>query len=97
MMTLLEFSSIFPLGVNRALEGHITDRSRGLVSMLSIAHLATRFALALFGAPMDPVMVGEGLLAILAHAHISERRLAGKLHPVHKDVDARRVRDDLTR
>lgn len=44
---------------------------------------------------MDPVVVDAGLLAVLTHAHVTERRLARELHLVHEHVDAAGVRHDL--
>lgn len=46
---------------------------------------------------MDPVVVGDGLLAVLPDPHVPEGRLAGELHAVHQDVYACCMSDNLAR
>lgn len=59
------------------------------------AHLAALLAFALLGAPMHPVMMRGRLLAVLAHAHVAERRLARHLGALHHNRQAAGVHDDL--
>lgn len=60
-------------------------------------HLAALPTLALLGAPVHPVVLDGGLLAVLPHAHVAERRFAREVLPVQQDRDAARVGHDPTR
>lgn len=46
---------------------------------------------------MNPVVMRDGLLSVLAHADVPVRGFARELHAIHEDIDARCVRDNLAR
>lgn len=58
-------------------------------------YLAASFALALLGAPVDPMVMCQGLFSVLPHTHISKCRFAGELDAVYEYVDTRGVGHNL--
>lgn len=64
---------------------------------MTAMYLPASLALALLAAAVHPVVMNAGLLPVLSDPNVAEGGLAGKLHPVHEDVDACLMSDDLAR
>ena len=62
-----------------------------------VSYLATLAALALLRAPVHPVVLDGGLLAVSSYPHITESRLTREVLTIHQDRNTARVGNDAAR